>query len=282
VASKCKVLLLGPPLVRCGGGDWYPPTQRAMALLAYLANRGRGERRERLMSLLWDAPEQTARHRLRQELYRLHGGPLGEYLQSDRENIWLQGLESDAGEFLGHLEAGAWSEALALWRGEFMEGFSLPRAEAFADWLLLERENWCNRYIFASSQRAQAREAAGDLSGAVADWQGVLNCDPLNEEAIKHLIRLLASLGRWPEVDDVVNSYRARVVSEMGLEPDTEVIRLYGQLKQRQEPPRLGRAPLPDASFSNCRRMDEHVFFFVFSFNETISFSAIEPLYFTF
>ena len=32
----------------------------------------------------------------------------------------------------------------------------------------------------------------------------------------------------------------------------------------------------------NLQKMNKHVFFFVFSFNETISFCSIEPFYFTF
>ena len=246
MAGECRLLLLGPPRVVCGEEVWTLPTSRGLALFAYLAGRPEGERRNRLAYLLWNAPEQTARHRLRQELYRLRGTPIEKYIRSDRERVWLEGLASDTNEFVQHVENGAWDEAIALWRGRFMEGFGLNQAETFEDWLLIERETWCNRYVSARSRRALVREAAGDLSGASEDWRGILSCDPLSEDAVKQLLRLLATLERWQDVEEVLGNYRSEMKARLDLEPEAGVLRLYEQLKTRQPPPQTGTAPLPE------------------------------------
>ncbi|WP_457637861.1 ATP-binding protein [Oceanithermus sp.] len=245
MANDCKVLLLGPPLIRCRGEPWMPPTSRGLALIAYLLGKKEGESRHALVSLLWDTTESTGRHRLRQELYRLHTGPLRDHLDVQRERVRLQGVASDTQDFLRHLDEGDWRGAISLWRGSFMEGFGLNQAEAFEDWLLLERETWCNRLILALSRRALELEAAGDLSGAAADWRAVLNCDPLHEESLKQLMRVLSLLGRWPEIEEVLASYRSRVQKELGLPPDPEVLNLYERLKLNQAPPQPASAPLP-------------------------------------
>ncbi len=245
MASDCKVLLLGPPLIRCQGELWTPPTNRGLALISYLLGKREGETRQALVGILWDTTESTGRHRLRQELYRLHSGPMKNHLEIERERIRLRDVDSDTSEFLRHLDEGAWNEAIALWRGGFMEGFRLNQAEAFEDWLLLERETWCNRQILARTRRALVLEAAGDLSAAANDWRAVLECDPLHEEALKQLMRVLAAMGRWPEIEEVLASYRSRIHGELGLSPDAEILHLYERLKQRQAPPQPISAPLP-------------------------------------
>ena len=217
-----------------------------MALIAYLSNKKEGESRQKLVTILWDTQESTGRHRLRQELYRLHHSPMADYLRVERDRVSLQGISSDTTDFLKYLSQENWSEALSLWRGGFMEGFSLNQAEAFDDWLLLERETWCNRQILAHSRRALVYEANGDLTAAAADWREILECDPLHEEALRQLMRLLAAMELWPDVEEVLSSYRSRMQNELGLEPDAAILSFYEHLKQRQPPPQTGSAPLPE------------------------------------
>ena len=236
---------MGPPLIHCQGEQWLPPTSRVMALIAYLLGKKTGENRQTLIALLWETAETTGRHRLRQELYRLHHSPLGKYLRIERDLVRIEGLASDTSDFLRYLSESDWSRAVGLWRGGFMAGFSLNQAEAFDDWLLLERETWCNRYILARSRRALEFEATNDLAAAAADWQAVLECDPLHEEALKQLLRLLASLNRWTEMEEALSLYRSRVHSEFGMPPDSDILDFYRQLKQRQAPPKPSSAPLP-------------------------------------
>jgi len=247
VANECQVRLLGPPAIFCQGEPWFPSTNRGLALIAYLLEKKEGEARQTLVTMLWDTNEGSGRHRLRQELYRLHHGPLGEFLRTDRERVRLEGVGSDTQDFMRSLDEGDWSRAISLWRGDFLEGFSLNQAEAFDDWLLLERETWRNRLILARSRRAFELEAMGRLDGAAADWKEIINLDPFHEEALKQLMRLLAALERWPEIDDAFAAYRNRVRQDLGLPPDPEVLRLYERLKQRQALPQPSSAPLPVA-----------------------------------
>ncbi|ADR36265.1 transcriptional regulator, SARP family [Oceanithermus profundus DSM 14977] len=246
MAHGCRILLLGPPELWCGGARVHLPTARATALIAFLALQEEAVPRGRLAALLWDAPEATARHRLRQELYRLQRGPLGSFLQSDRKAVRLKGVESDAARFRAALERGAWPEALRLWRGPFMDGFALSGAEAFEDWLALEREAWTDRYVLALSRRALELEAEGRLEPAAQLWRTVVEADAFHEEAHRRLLWLLARSGRWPEADRLYRQYRERLERELGLEPDPETERLYRELAERKTPARPAAAPVPE------------------------------------
>ena len=65
-----------------------------------------------------------------------------------------------------------WQKAIQLYRGDFLEGFSLPDAPAFDDWASLQREYW-HRYmngIFErlSHQQAAARQFEAGIATATA------------------------------------------------------------------------------------------------------------------
>ena len=47
------------------------------------------------------------------------------------------------------LMAGAWAAAAAFVAGEFLEGFAVPGAEGFEDWLASERRHWTGRSVVA-------------------------------------------------------------------------------------------------------------------------------------
>jgi DNA-binding SARP family transcriptional activator len=130
------------------------------ALLSYLAVESeRPHRREKLAGLLWpNYPESSARSSLRRALADLRKGIGDEgaeppYLLITRQTIqfnregeaWVDVTtftslsqttkQTDQGAILG------WVEAVDMYRGEFMEGFSLPDSPAFEDWQLLNREH---------------------------------------------------------------------------------------------------------------------------------------------
>jgi len=246
VAHGCRFLLLGPPELWCAGERVRLPTARSTGLLAYLVLQAEAQPRSRLAALLWDAPDAVARHRLRQELYRLQKSPLEPHLQSSREVVAVQGVETDAGDFLRALETGAWSEAVRLWRGPFLANFGLSGAEAFEDWLALEREGWQGRYLMALSRLALEHEAAGREEDALRGWRLVLQEDPLHEEAHRRVLGLLARTGRWDEAERLFNRYRNRLREELGLEPDPETERLFQRLRERKAPATPAAAPVPE------------------------------------
>ncbi|MFD1730868.1 hypothetical protein ACFSC4_06890 [Deinococcus malanensis] len=78
-----------------------------------------------LAELLWgDTDEERARGHLRRELHRLRQSPLGQLLVTSTDAVALDpgGHTCDVPAFEAHCQDDQHGAALALWRGEFLEG----------------------------------------------------------------------------------------------------------------------------------------------------------------
>ncbi|MGH7476163.1 MAG: AfsR/SARP family transcriptional regulator, partial [Longimicrobiales bacterium] len=143
------------------------------ALLAYLAAaEPRGwQRRDTLLALLWpEREEERARAALSKAVHHLRRA-LGEDALESRGNeelrlnpdlVWC-----DVAAFADALEAGEPERALALYRGELLEGFHLSDAPEFERWLDAERARLKSRAQEAAWAAAKAAEQRGDVATAV-------------------------------------------------------------------------------------------------------------------
>ena len=193
-----EICLLGPPQVRLGGE---PATEmrsdKVRALLAYLAvESNQPHRREKLAGLLWPGyPEESARASLRRALADLRQAlrpAIGEgrdtppYLDITRQTIQFEGGSDvwvDATAFNERVRAtqavneqtiAAWEEAVALYRGEFMEGFSLPDSPEYEQWLLQNREQLKRQVLETLGRLVDCLEERGEYPrGLDHAWRGV-------------------------------------------------------------------------------------------------------------
>ena len=165
---------------------------KVRALLAYLAvEAGRPHRREALAGLLWpDQPESTARTSLRTALSKLRqatGDRSAEpsFFEISRETIQFNreaDYQLDAAEFLALLTesdrhphrrldtcmacAGRRERAAALYRGDFLAGFSLADSAPFEEWLVARREQWHRQALNAFLDLAAYYERRGEYGRA--------------------------------------------------------------------------------------------------------------------
>jgi predicted ATPase/tetratricopeptide (TPR) repeat protein len=156
--AALQLRLLGAVEVCSGHADpihW--PSRAAAALLARLALAPqRAHPREELVELLWPGVAlDVGRNRLRQTLSTLksllEAGPAaGPVISADRSALRLLPgtLVCDAVEFERQVRAGAWADALASYRGEFMPGH-------YDDWVLETRAR-----LEALHERAEAQVPA--------------------------------------------------------------------------------------------------------------------------
>src|SRR5215212_10728303 len=152
--------LLGPPRVtRADGVGVAFRSRKELALLAYLAVEGpAAQPRERLLGLLWpEASEESARNNLRVALANLRQALGTDAPSADRQVVQLA-LDSGALDVAAFQEllaassahrhqpnvpcaacAARLSQAVRLYRGEFLAGFALSDAVAFEEWVLVRR-----------------------------------------------------------------------------------------------------------------------------------------------
>ena len=151
----------------------------------------------------------------------------------------------------------ALERAAALYRGEFLEGFSVNE-ELYEEWLRTERTSLQERAMRALMRLLRRRLDAGDVEDGVRVARKVLSLDPLRETAHRALMRLYAATGdralalkQYQSCCDILNA-------ELGVRPEARTQRLSQELRQEGGATHLsasalaagGAAPaLPDKPF---------------------------------
>lgn len=254
--ARVTVAVLGPPEVRVDGELISVDTRKAIALLTYLVVTGRRHRRDSLAALFWpEYDQQRARAALRRTLSALRAAVGSGVLDVSRESLGVRvhdDLWVDIEEFDRLVEAGdadSLRRAVDLYRGDFLEGFSLRDSAGFDEWQLFEGETLRRRLAGALHRLAAACAEDGDYQQAIGHARRWLALDPLNEEAHRRLMVLYAWSGDRPAA---VHQYREclRILEEeLGVPPVEETTSLYeailvGEVPDRPAPLRPKR-PTP-------------------------------------
>jgi predicted ATPase/DNA-binding SARP family transcriptional activator len=247
VTAELELWLLGPVVIALKGEriDRQVPA-KSQALLCYLAVTGRQHSREKLASLLWgDKPEAQAKASLRKSLSDLRK-LFGEAASINRQTVafnrngtyWLdvEAFESAlAEEDAGPETLQALQQAMDLYRGEFLEGFSVRQAVAFEEWVLGERERLRQMVLQALHRLSVAYTERGELAAAIAYTNRLLALEPWQEEAHRQLMTLLARCGQPGAALAQYETCRRILAEELGVEPMPETQALYHRLKTRRE-----------------------------------------------
>jgi DNA-binding SARP family transcriptional activator len=159
--SGIRLSFLGAPLLEREGEPIRLDTRKNLALVAYLALTGETHTRETLTTLLWpEAEPARARAGLRRNLAVLKKALGGQWLLFDRESVgadpqahvWpdIARFRELLGAWQGHGHPEtevcpacliALNEAAELYRGDFLEGFSLCDSPAFDEWQFFQAES---------------------------------------------------------------------------------------------------------------------------------------------
>jgi serine/threonine-protein kinase len=205
-----------------------------LAVLALLAVAGeRGCTRDKLMAYIWpESPIEAARHGLQQLLYYLRRQAHGDlFLGTDPVRLNPDAISSDVAEFDAALAGGALSEAVALYRGPFLDGFYLSDSPAFEDWVEQERARLASAHAAALYRLARQAGAAEQYTLEIAHWRELAASDPLSERAATGLIGALAAGGDWSSAMRHAQTYNARVRAELATAPATDLIALVERLR---------------------------------------------------
>jgi DNA-binding SARP family transcriptional activator/predicted ATPase len=222
---------------------------KVRALLAYLAvGADRAHRRDTLVGLLWpDWPDRTARTNLRNALANLRDA-IGDrdasppFLLITRETIQFNTASDswvDVTAFTDLLETEdsphqtirRLEEAVALHRGNFLEGFHVKGSAAFEDWCSLTRERFQRQVLTALHRLAGYYEQCGEYERASDYAWRQVELEPWQEEAHQQLMRLLALSGQRSAALAQYETCRHVLDKELGVEPTEETTRLYEQIR---------------------------------------------------
>jgi len=255
--STLKLYLFGSPHLVHKGDLINVPRRKALALLAYLAVTGREHRREKLATLLWpDSDAALAYSYLRRDLAVLNRALGAGRLDVDRDVIGLAQSDDfwlDVTQFLalviscrthGHATdevcpqcMSPLSEAVALYQGDFMAGFSLPDSEHFDEWQRFESEALRRELAGAFRSLVHGHSAQGEFDIAIACARRWLALDVWHEPAHRQLMLLCAWAGNSSAA---LRQYRECVhvlEEELGQPPDEATRELSASISSGRIPP---------------------------------------------
>ena len=236
----------GPVTVRIAGGE--PPARllwrKHLALLVYLALSPRRTRgRDQVIGLLWaDKPEAAARHSLNEAVRVLRRAAGDDALQTVNGQLRLDRVDCDIDRFDALVRSASWVEAAALVEGDFLEGFSVPGAHAFEDWLSAERAKLRGRAVDALVRASEALLAAGHAARAAEAGQRAAGIDPLSDAAARAAMRALALTGERGLAIGCFRRLERDLDASLGSTPDPATIALAARIGIERPAPAPPRA----------------------------------------
>jgi len=221
-------------------------SDKVRALLAYLAvEADRPHTRDKLAGLLWpERPDQDARNNLRYALSNLRKAikdpqAAPPFLHISRQTIQFNSASDawvDVTAFATLLKSPTQTvreleAAVDLYRGEFLEGFSISGSVPFEEWVLFKREYLCRQVLSALHRLASTYERHGEHRRALPYAWRQVELEPWQEKAHRQLMRLLASDGQRGAALAQYEACRRALADELDVEPAPETTRLYEQIR---------------------------------------------------
>jgi DNA-binding SARP family transcriptional activator len=240
-----RLRVLGPVELRDDEGNEYRNVlaqPKRLALLTTLVVGPAGfRRRDSLLALLWPDHDQAhARAALNQALRFLRkelGGSTEAGILSrgaDEIGIDTSAVWCDAMEFREHVEAGRHQNALALYRGNLLDGFFFDDGDAFQEWL--ERERELLRQTASKAARAVVgiHERVGDLTPAVAAARRAVDLSDGDERVLRELLQLLDRVGDRAGALQAYQEFARRLETEYGASPAPETQAVIEDIRTRR------------------------------------------------
>jgi predicted ATPase/DNA-binding SARP family transcriptional activator len=226
-------------------------SNKAPALLAYLAVTRRPQQRDTLAALFWgEMGDADAKNNLRQTLTSLRK-TLDRFLEITRETVALRAdasISSDVATFETALRTTRHADeatrptqlqiAVDTYRGDFLEGILVRDALEFEEWALAQRTRYRELALQAFHQLTECNLIQADYSAAIDAATRQLALDPWREDGYRQLMLALARTGQYVAA---MTQYRrcCTVMREtFAADPTDETTALYERIRAAQRGPR--------------------------------------------
>src|SRR3954464_8966981 len=124
---------------------------------------------------------------------------------------------------------------LELYRGEFMQGFSVEDAPEFELWVEAERGRWRTLFGELCERLSQLEGEEGLIAEAIGTTRLWVRQASLEEAAHRRLMELLSSAGESERALLVYEGFQNTLNRELQIEPSSRMQRLAGRLREEVE-----------------------------------------------
>ena len=238
-----------------------------MALLIYLAVTAESQARDTLATLLWpDSSQRRARAYLSRDLSILNKALHRNWLEIERERVGLRreaGFWLDVEQFqkLANCTNGTASclevltEAVTLYRDDFLTGFTLPNCPDFDEWQFFQTESLRQSLALALERLVDLHSTQGDYEAVLPYARRWLSLDPLHEPAHRQVMYLYARIGQQAAALRQYQRCVQILEEELGVPPVDETTTLYERIRSgnldQDEEEQIPRPSRPSPSRRN-------------------------------
>ncbi len=263
-----KIFLLGSPEIRVNDVPLSGFRTKTRALLYYLAATGERHQRALLATLLWsNLSEKSALGNLRKAIQQLKLR-LDDHLTIERGSIGLADSNSvwvDTKDFVRQVDqasteadASALADALRLYRGDFLAGFSVRNASNFETWHDACQARLREAMIRGLQSLSDLQIDLNQVDQAIATVRRILESEPWREETHRHLMTLLATNGQRGAALAQYELCREQLRRELDVEPSAATRELVATIRDGMAlPATVDQHVLPPSSRIDRRGKSE-------------------------
>ncbi len=261
-----SVLLFGAPQILRDDSSIQIPRRKNRALVFYLAAHSKPLTRDQILAFFFIDHERSAAQQIFRTMLHDLRKQLGDALIVQDDTL---ALANDVFVDARALEAERrFSEtSLQLYRGDFLEGFTLADVPEFEDWVARERERYRALAMRGWMNVAAAYENERDYTHALDALNHALAFDELNEEAQRQALRVQYRNGDRAGAIRRFEQLQKKLDEELGVPPMAETRAVYDAIVTDTFP--ADRAPTTDkgrtrqAERADARRIETNALPFI-------------------
>ncbi|MEM7124930.1 MAG: BTAD domain-containing putative transcriptional regulator [Chloroflexota bacterium] len=248
--------LLGIPEILLGNEPVTLGTAKAKALLFYLAATGQPHSRSVLVNLLWgEMAEARARRNLTATLTNLRK-VIPSYLEVESNRVAFRQdspYQLDVDYFQEQVTQGKATqdmrllrEAVARYRGDFLEGLIVKDGITFEEWVYAQREQFREQHLQSLQWLVDDAVDHGDYASGLDYAHQLLALDPWRETAHRQLMILHAQNDRREAALAQYEACRQVLAEELGVDPSPETMAVHQDLLEANSAPTHNLPPAPN------------------------------------
>ena len=248
-----RIGLLGAPFIEYKGKTVTFRRRKSLALIALAATERKYHSRDTIMALLWPESDQShASALLRTVLWEIRHTPLDRVMETRSQHVGIpddapvsidvtrfhslaeRHRASEANDFVvdGSHSIATADRAVSLYRGLFLDGFSLPGNIAFEEWIQFHRDVLQRRYIIFLNDLINGYETKGELDRSIEYAQRLLRIDEMDESIHRRLMRLYAAKGERSRAITQYESCVSILERELDVQPEQETETLIDDIRE--------------------------------------------------
>jgi two-component SAPR family response regulator len=141
------------------------------------------------------------------------------------------------------------TDAVDLYRGDFLAGFSIPDCPEFEEWQFFETEALRRDMASALSRLVLYHSAKRDFERAISYARRWLSLDPLQEDVHRQLMQLYDWAGQRSAALRQYEVCTKLLQTEMQVQPEAATIQLHAAIQAGNHQPRLFSNALSQKSY---------------------------------